>query len=62
MTARTFLTLALLLAAGLLGPKATTRFTAAAITDHLTTHAAVLERFLPVKVTIEGTLVTVAAA
>ena len=46
---------AALLAAGRLGPAspATTRFTAARVTDHLTTHARVLERFLPVKVTVE---------
>ncbi|NOJ76952.1 RNA 3'-terminal phosphate cyclase [Myxococcus xanthus] len=47
---------AALLAAGRLGPAApgTTRFTAARITDHLTTHARVVERFLPVRVTVDA--------
>lgn len=46
---------AALLASGRLGPATpgTTRFTAARITDHLTTHARIIERFLPVKVAVE---------
>lgn len=46
---------AALLASGRLGPASpgTTRFTAAKVTEHLTTHARVLERFLPVKVMVE---------
>lgn len=46
---------AALLAAGRLGPVSpgTTHFTTAAVTDHLTTHARVLERFLPVHVEID---------
>jgi RNA 3'-terminal phosphate cyclase (ATP) len=46
---------AALLAAGRLGPAApgTTRFTASEVTEHLTTHARVIERFLPVKVGVE---------
>jgi RNA 3'-terminal phosphate cyclase (ATP) len=46
---------AALLASGRLGPASpgTTRFTAASVTDHLTTHARVIERFLPVRVEVE---------
>ena len=46
---------AALLASGRLGPASpgTTRFTAAKVTEHLTTHARVIERFLPVKVAVE---------
>jgi RNA 3'-terminal phosphate cyclase (ATP) len=46
---------AALLASGRLGPATpgTTRFTAARITDHLTTHARVVERFLPVHVSVD---------
>lgn len=46
---------AALLASGRLGPVSpgTTRFTAARITEHLTTHADVLQRFLPVRVKTE---------
>jgi len=45
---------AALLAAGRLGPSvpATTHFTTAKVTGHLTTHAQVLERFLPVRISI----------
>ena len=45
---------AALLAAGALGPAApaTTRFTSARVTDHLTTNARVIERFLPVEISI----------
>lgn len=49
-----------LAAAGLLGPATTSRFRAHALTDHLTTHARVLEAFLPITVTLEGTVVEVA--
>ncbi|MCP3103899.1 RNA 3'-phosphate cyclase [Myxococcus sp. K15C18031901] len=47
---------AALLASGRLGPASpgTTRFTAARVTDHLTTHARVVERFLPVRVRVDG--------
>jgi RNA 3'-terminal phosphate cyclase (ATP) len=46
---------AALLAAGRLGPASpgTTRFTTSRVTAHLTTHARVTERFLPVRVTVE---------
>ncbi|HSP78113.1 MAG TPA: RNA 3'-terminal phosphate cyclase [Myxococcaceae bacterium] len=46
---------AALLAAGKLGPASpgTTRYTTARVTEHLTTHARVIERFLPVRVTVE---------
>ena len=46
---------AALLAAGKLGPSTpgTTRYTTARVTEHLTTHARVLERFLPVRVTVD---------
>ena len=51
---------AALLAAGRLGPSepGTTRFTAASVTEHLSTNARVLERFLPVRITTdaEGTV------
>jgi len=47
---------AALLAAGRLGTTTPgiTRFTAARITDHLTTHARVVERFLPVRVSVNA--------
>lgn len=48
-----------LAAAGLLGPARSSRFLACELTDHLTTHARVLEAFLPIRVTMEGTLVRV---
>ena len=53
-----------LLAAGLLqkGIDAETVFSTAAITAHLTTHASVLEKFLPVRVLIEGVRVQVLPA
>jgi RNA 3'-terminal phosphate cyclase (ATP) len=41
-----------LLAGGILGPPAETRFTTSAVTGHLTTHARVLERFLPVRIEV----------
>jgi RNA 3'-terminal phosphate cyclase (ATP) len=46
---------AALLAAGRLGSASTgtTRFTTARVTEHLMTHARVLERFLPVKIVVE---------
>ncbi len=46
---------AALLAAGKLGPASpgTTRYTTARVTEHLRTHARVIERFLPVRVTVE---------
>jgi RNA 3'-terminal phosphate cyclase (ATP) len=46
---------AALLAAGRLGPASpgTTRFTPAQVTEHLTTHARLIERFLPVRVVVE---------
>ena len=50
---------AALAAVGRLGPKRVTRFTAARVTEHLTTHARVLEQFLPVTVALEGRAVTV---
>lgn len=43
---------AALAAAGRLGPARVTRFTAAKVTAHLTTHARVLEAFLPVAVEV----------
>lgn len=44
---------AALLAAGQLGPtRGSTRFTTSRVTDHLTTNARVLERFLPVAISI----------
>jgi RNA 3'-terminal phosphate cyclase (ATP) len=47
---------AALLAAGRLGPAApgTTRFTASRVTEHLSTHARVIERFLPVRVEVDA--------
>ena len=45
---------AALAAAGLLGPARTTKFTAAEVTEHLTTHLEVLQRFLRLHVRIEG--------
>jgi RNA 3'-terminal phosphate cyclase (ATP) len=56
---------AALLAAGKLGPASpgTTRYTTERVTEHLTTHARLLERFLPVRVTVEpGGAVEVAPA
>ncbi|QRK06588.1 RNA 3'-phosphate cyclase [Archangium violaceum] len=46
---------AALLAAGKLGPASpgTTRYTTERVTEHLTTHARLIERFLPVRVTVE---------
>lgn len=52
---------AALAAAGLLGPVRDTRFVAAQITEHLTTHATVLEAFLDVKVELDGRDVLVRA-
>jgi RNA 3'-terminal phosphate cyclase (ATP) len=49
-----------LAAAGLLGPARAAHFRAHAVTDHLTTHARVLEAFLPIRVSIEGARVEVA--
>jgi len=43
-----------LAAAGLLGPARASRFRAHVISDHLTTHARVLEAFLPIRVEIAG--------
>ncbi len=48
-----------LAAAGLLGPSRASRFRAHVISDHLTTHARVLEAFLPIRVSIDGELVEV---
>jgi RNA 3'-terminal phosphate cyclase (ATP) len=48
-----------LAASGLLGPARTTSFLAHELSDHLTTHARVLEAFLPIRVTIDSNLVTV---
>ncbi|MBL8917302.1 MAG: RNA 3'-phosphate cyclase [Myxococcaceae bacterium] len=48
-----------LAAAGLLGAARPSRFRAQAITDHLTTHARVLEAFLPIRVTLQGDSVEV---
>lgn len=45
---------AALAACGKLGPRRTTRFTAARVTEHLTTHARVLEQFLPVTVEVDA--------
>lgn len=45
---------AALAAGGFLGPVRTTHFTAAVISEHLTTHAMVLQRFLGVEVDVEG--------
>ena len=56
---------AALLAAGKLGPASpgTTRYTTARVTEHLTTHAWLIEHFLPVRVTVEpGGAVEVAPA
>ena len=49
---------AALAAAGYLGPARATTFTAAEVTDHLTTHVQVLQRFLDVEVSIKGREVT----
>ena len=51
---------AALAAAGFLGPARATRFTAAEVTEHLTTHVQVLQRFLDLSVTIEGNEVSIA--
>lgn len=51
---------AALSAAGLLGVPRATTFTAAEVTDHLTTHVAVLRRFLEIDVTVNGREVKVA--
>lgn len=56
---------AALLAAGKLGPSkpATTHFTAAKVTDHLTTNAEIIRKFLPVKIEVtEAAEVTVSPA
>lgn len=45
---------AALAACGKLGPRRATRFTAARVTEHLTTHARVLEQFLPVVVEVDA--------
>ncbi len=45
---------AALAAAGFLGPARATRFTAAAVTEHLTTHVQVIQKFLEVEVGIAG--------
>jgi RNA 3'-terminal phosphate cyclase (ATP) len=50
---------AALAAAGLLGPARQTRFVAAKVTDHLTTHASVIEAFLDVRVEVKGRAVLV---
>lgn len=48
-----------LAAAGLLGAPRASRFRAHMVSDHLTTHAKVLEAFLPIRVTITNDLVDV---
>lgn len=48
-----------LAAAGLLGAPSASRFRAHVVSDHLTTHARVLEAFLPIRVTITDALVDV---
>lgn len=53
---------AALAACGRLGPRRTTRFTAARVTDHLTTHARVLEQFLPVTVEVDAARVVTVRA
>ena len=53
---------AALAAAGYLGPARSTTFTAAEVTDHLTTHLQVLQRFLDLEVSIDGREVTVQPA
>lgn len=45
---------AALAAAGYLGPARATRFTAAAVTEHLTTHVQVLKSFLELEVNVAG--------
>ncbi len=45
---------AALAAAGFLGPKRATHFVAAEVTEHLTTHVQVIQRFLEVEVAIDG--------
>jgi RNA 3'-terminal phosphate cyclase (ATP) len=45
---------AALAAAGYLGPARATSFTAAVVTDHLTTHLEVLKRFVGVEASVEG--------
>lgn len=51
---------AALSAAGLMGLPRTTTFTAAEVTDHLTTHVSVLQRFLDIEVKVNGREVKVA--
>ncbi len=53
---------AALAAAGFLGKPHSTTFTAAAVSEHLTTHVAVLQRFLPVAVSVVGRVVRLAPA
>lgn len=53
---------AALAACGKLGPRRTTRFTAARVTEHLTTHARVLEQFLPVTVDVDAARVVTVRA
>ena len=45
---------AALLAAGVLGAPAETRYTTSALTSHVTTNARVLERFLPVRIELSA--------
>jgi RNA 3'-terminal phosphate cyclase (ATP) len=52
---------AALAACGRLGAPRASHFTAASVTDHLTTHARVLEQFLPVVVEVKAHAVTVRA-
>ncbi|MDP2274307.1 MAG: RNA 3'-terminal phosphate cyclase [Archangium sp.] len=53
---------AALAAAGFLGKPRSTTFTAAAVSEHLTTHVAVLQRFLPVAVSVVERVVRLAPA
>ncbi len=50
---------AALAAAGFLGPVRSTHFTAAVVSEHLTTHAMVLQRFLDISVDLDGSDVVV---
>ncbi len=50
-----------LAAAGLLGATRSSHFKAHVVSDHLTTHARVLEAFLPIRVAISGNLIDVSA-
>ena len=50
-----------LAAAGLLGTTRSSHFKAHVVSDHLTTHARVLEAFLPIRVAISGDVVDVSA-